>query len=100
MDIRLFAQGATGLDPNLLAEIQEGMHEGGYTNSKTLEETYKTDMNLNGPVIDAKDNPYAIAKVVLWLSELGVGWSACKRPTKGIGDYSCGMPQGQRLIRG
>jgi len=26
---------------------------------------YKTDVRLNGPVIDAKDSPYEIAKVVL-----------------------------------
>jgi len=40
MDIRLFAQGATGLDPNLLAEIQEGMHEGGYINFKRRQKPY------------------------------------------------------------
>ena len=32
MDIRLFMQGATCLDPDLLAEIQEGMYEGSYIN--------------------------------------------------------------------
>ena len=34
---------------------------------------YKTDIELNGPVIDAKDSPYERAKVVLWVCELGVG---------------------------
>jgi hypothetical protein len=48
-------------------------------------------------VIDAKDRPYEIANVVLWHNELGVG-SVCERPTKGIGDYSYGRPQGQWLI--
>jgi hypothetical protein len=61
---------------------------------------HRTDIKLNKPVIDAKDSPYEIANVVLWIDELGVGRNACKRPTKGKGDYSCSRPQGQRLIRG
>jgi len=98
VDIRLFVQGATCLDPDLLAEIQEGMHEGSYIKFKKVR-SHRTNIKSNKPVIDAKDSPYEIANVVLWFNELGVG-SACERPTKGIGDYSCGRPQGQKLIRG
>ena len=61
--------------------------------------SHRANIMSNEPVIDAKDSPYEIANVVLWLNELGVE-SACERPTKGIGDYSCGRPQGQRLIQG
>ena len=99
MDIRLFVQGATCLDPDQLAEIQEGMHDGSYFNFFYKVRSHRTDIRSNKPVIDAKDSPYDIANVVLWFIGLGIG-SECQRPTKGIGDYSCGRPQGQRLIRG
>ena len=57
MDIRLFMQGATCLDPDELAEIQEGMHEGSYINFKKGQEP-QNKYKSNKPVIEAKDSPY------------------------------------------
>jgi len=57
VDIRLFMQGATCLDPDELAEIQEGMHEGSYINFKKGQEP-QNKYKSNKPVIEAKDSPY------------------------------------------
>ena len=57
MDIRLFVQGATCLDPDELSEIQEGMHEDSYINFNKVR-SHRTNMKSNKPVIDAKESPY------------------------------------------